>query len=64
MGLGNAVEKLQRLQMELEQTNALLLLPRVEGNVREVLQKLKLDLEKQLASLDRRERPRPSSHHK
>jgi hypothetical protein len=48
--------------MELEQTSDLLLLPRVQGNARDVLQKLKLDLEKQIASLDRRQHPRPPQH--
>lgn len=57
--LGGRVEdKLRRLQLELEETKALLLLSRVQGNVRYVLENLKADLEKQISTLDRREHPR------
>ena len=41
------MEKLLRLKRELEETKALLLLPRVQGNVRKVLENLQADLEKQ-----------------
>jgi hypothetical protein len=51
-------DKLRRLQQELQETKALLQLPRVEGNVRVVLENLKVDLEKQIARLERRQRPR------
>jgi hypothetical protein len=53
------LDKLRRLQNELEETKILLRLPSVKGNVREVLENLKADLEKQIAALDRRQNPRP-----
>jgi hypothetical protein len=52
------VDKLRRLQGELEETKALLRLPSVKGIVREVLENLKADLEKQITVLDRRQNAR------
>jgi hypothetical protein len=54
----SAVEKLLRLKRELEETKALLLLPRVQGNVRKVLENLQADLEKQIGLFERRQHPR------
>lgn len=51
MSLGAVLDKLRRLQTELEETKALLMLPRVQGNVRQVLQNLQADLEKQISDL-------------
>ncbi len=45
-------EKLIRLQTELQETESLLQLPSVQGNVRQVLENLRGDLEKQIAELD------------
>jgi len=48
-----AVEKLQRLRRELEETENLLKSPRVNGGTRYVLERLRTDLEQQIASLER-----------
>ena len=59
MGLEEVLlDKLRRLQQELQETKALLRLPRVQGNVRIVLENLQADLEKQIAHLKRRRHPR------
>ena len=47
-----AVDRFRRLRTELEQTKALLALPRIQGNVRLVLENLKADLEKEILALD------------
>jgi hypothetical protein len=52
------LDKLRRLPAELKETEALLRLPSVKGNVREVLENLKADLEKQITALDRRQQSR------
>jgi hypothetical protein len=41
------------MQIELEETKALLLLPRVQGTIRQVLENLRADLEKQIAQMER-----------
>jgi hypothetical protein len=46
------VDRFRRLHTELEQTKALLALPRIQGNVRLVLENLKADLEKEILNLD------------
>lgn len=46
------MDKVRRLHTELEQTKALLALPRIQGTVRLVLENLKADLEKEIFGVD------------